>query len=208
MFSFTLDIDNAVSGSINGYARLWGWSKNKTRKFLKEIRSGEGHRGDQIRSGYGLPVHFIDKGLWGDRNRIATGSGLDKDQVEDTTTNPNHNNNNNSDSRNQKSPPCLHQAIIQIFLEELPQLPRVKPNLWGGKRKKALQARWREDVDRQRLEWWRDYFQRVARTPFLLGENDRGWTADIEWLLSQANMAKVLEGKYNRREARTGSDWH
>ena len=38
MFSHQLDIDNNVSFSINGYAKLWQWSRCKVRLFLKVIR--------------------------------------------------------------------------------------------------------------------------------------------------------------------------
>jgi hypothetical protein len=43
-----------------------------------------------------------------------------------------------------------------------------------------------------------EFFLQVSETPFLLGENERGWRADLEWLLNPTNMAKVLEGKFKR----------
>lgn len=40
-----------------------------------------------------------------------------------------------------------------------------------------------------------EFFNIVSRSPGLLGENSRGWTADLDWLLAEENMAKALEGK-------------
>ena len=91
-------------------------------------------------------------------------------------------------------PPCPHQKIIDLYHQELPTLPRVE--VWSKYRKGALQARWREEPARQNLTWWREYFKQVAGQPFLLGQNDRQWSADLEWLIRPKNMPRVLENKY------------
>lgn len=64
-------------------------------------------------------------------------------------------------------------------------------------RRKAIRMRWRENPDRQSIEWWRMFFDRVASSPFLCGSNERHWTADFDWLLKPANFVKVTEGKYD-----------
>jgi hypothetical protein len=44
---------------------------------------------------------------------------------------------------------------------------------------------------------WRQIVERIAGTPFLCGDNERGWKADVDWILGNStNYAKVLEGKY------------
>jgi phage replication O-like protein O len=98
---------------------------------------------------------------------------------------------------------CPHQKIIDLYHEILPQLPKVK--FWTEIRKRTLQSRWREDKERQSLEWWKSYFGCVKASPFLLGENDRQFRVDLEWLIAPRNMPKVLEGKYVRKEERF--DW-
>ena len=45
---------------------------------------------------------------------------------------------------------------------------------------------------------WRRAIDEAAKSDFLLGDNDRGWTADIEWFLRPDTYVKVLEGKYGR----------
>lgn len=45
-----------------------------------------------------------------------------------------------------------------------------------------------------------------ATTPFLSGENDRHWTADLDWLIeNDGNLQKVLEGKYGKSTLASGS---
>jgi len=101
------------------------------------------------------------------------------------------------------SPPlCPHQAIISLFHEVLPGLPRVVK--WTDTRQEHLRKCWRDET-RQSLEWWKEYFVRVRGTPFLLGENDRNWQADLEWLTTESNLLKVLEGKYSGIGNRSGT---
>ena len=91
-------------------------------------------------------------------------------------------------------PPCPHEKIIGLYHQTLPELRRVKT--WPEPRRKLLAARWREARERQNLAWWEAFFATVRESPFLMGRNDRGWTADLEWLISPRNLAKVFEGRY------------
>lgn len=42
-------------------------------------------------------------------------------------------------------------------------------------------------------------FEKAERSDFLKGNNNRNWSASFDWLIKEDNMAKVLEGKYNRQ---------
>ena len=73
----------------------------------------------------------------------------------------------------------------------------MKPDLWNGARAKYLQARWREDIARQNIAWWMELFEYIRdKCPFMLGDNDRKWRADLEWIVTASNLPKILEGKY------------
>lgn len=45
-----------------------------------------------------------------------------------------------------------------------------------------------------------DLLRKVQASRFLIGDNDKGWTADFDWILKPANMTKIMEGKYDNRE--------
>jgi hypothetical protein len=38
--------------------------------------------------------------------------------------------------------------------------------------------------------------------PHLAGQNDRGWTADLEWFLTAKALRKILDGAWDRPEPR------
>lgn len=45
--------------------------------------------------------------------------------------------------------------------------------------------------------WWEDVLNRITETPFLMGRNDRKWSASFDWLIANdTNAVKVTEGKY------------
>ena len=46
------------------------------------------------------------------------------------------------------------------------------------------------------LEDFRRLFEMVEASSFLKGQNNRNWTATFDWLIADANMAKVLDGNY------------
>lgn len=47
---------------------------------------------------------------------------------------------------------------------------------------------------------WKEIIDRVAASSFCIGQNDRGWKADVDWILKNStNYVKVLEGKYTNK---------
>jgi len=45
--------------------------------------------------------------------------------------------------------------------------------------------------------FWEGLFQKIIQTPFLMGNNDRGWRADMDFVFgNDTNISKILEGKY------------
>ena len=107
-------------------------------------------------------------------------------------------------------PPCPQKAIVDLYHEILPELPRMK--VWTTTREKHLQARWRECWKRgcystqdDGLDYWRRFFVYVRTSSLLMGKrtypDGRSWSATLEWLLNPGNFAKVVERKYEDREA-------
>lgn len=94
---------------------------------------------------------------------------------------------------------CPHQEIIDLYHSILPTGRRVK--IWSEARKTKLRARWREDSKRQNLDWWKRLFTYIAGSEFLTGKTstkDRmPFEIDLEWIITPANMVKIIEGKYH-----------
>lgn len=91
--------------------------------------------------------------------------------------------------------PCPHQEIIKLYHQKLPMCPSVR--IWDQRRQSLLRARWKEDKDRQDLDWWAQYFDYVSQSAFLTGRTQKPFFADLEWLVSPKNFIKVYEGKYH-----------
>ncbi len=93
---------------------------------------------------------------------------------------------------------CPHQEIILIYHDTLPELNQIK--VWDDTAKKYLKTRWRKDPERQFLSWWKAFFIYVKESPFLMGHNDRGWLADLRWLVKPTNFAKVMNGNFHQNK--------
>jgi hypothetical protein len=97
---------------------------------------------------------------------------------------------------------CPHQSIIDLYHRTLPTGRMVK--VWNATRKTKLRARWREDKKRQSLAWWERLFSYIAESEFLTGKTSTPgrppFELDLEWIISPANLVKIIEGKYHRQE--------
>ncbi|MCZ7405384.1 MAG: hypothetical protein O8C67_10715 [Candidatus Methanoperedens sp.] len=90
----------------------------------------------------------------------------------------------------------------QICVPILPQVMSIPT-----RRHIAIKSRLVEHPD---LDEWRDIFSRVTKSPFLIGENDRGWKASFDWVMKPTNLTKIVEGNYdqvsNPNKPKTGMD--
>ena len=109
-------------------------------------------------------------------------------------------------SAESKIPPCPHQAIIDIYHQTLPELPKVIS--WNKTRESHLKQRWRElftefecKSTEEALDWFRnDFFQFIKNSKFLTGRTQskdrRPFLADLEWVIKPTNFTKIIERKY------------
>ena len=71
-------------------------------------------------------------------------------------------------------------------------------------RKKAIKARF---VGGHTLDDFKTLFTKAEASSFLKGCNNRNWTASFDWLIKDANMAKVLDGNYDDRKRNGDSQY-
>lgn len=91
----------------------------------------------------------------------------------------------------------IFTTIRELFNSVCGSYPRLVK--MSEKRKKAVRARLRTGYT---LEDFKTLFEKAEASEFLKGKNNRDWSATFDWLVCDSNMAKVLEGKYDRRENR------
>lgn len=69
-----------------------------------------------------------------------------------------------------------------------------KANLLSDQRKRKLDLL----LKRHGLADWNQALEMLARSPHCLGENDRGWKADLDFILKPDKFLKLLEGGYSQ----------
>jgi hypothetical protein len=85
-----------------------------------------------------------------------------------------------------------------LYNSILPELAAIK--VLNENRKRTLRQRWNENPDQQTLDFWERFFNYVRTIPFLMGENDRNWQPNFDWLIKSNNFIKVIEGYYERQQ--------
>lgn len=90
----------------------------------------------------------------------------------------------------------IYQRVVDIFNDTCVSFPKVKAI--SEARKKAIRARLKlysmSDIE--------TVFKKAEASSFLKGANDRNWTASFDWIMKDANMAKILDGNYDDYEKR------
>lgn len=87
--------------------------------------------------------------------------------------------------------------IVEIWNSEcggvLPKVSKLT-----DQRRQKIKSRIASSPERRSADWWRIYFRKIRDSPFLCGDNDRGWRADFDWAIrSETIIARVFEGRYN-----------
>lgn len=64
-------------------------------------------------------------------------------------------------------------------------------------------------ISRLKNQWWAEHWpealSRVRGSPFLMGENDRGWKADIDFFIKPDSVNKIIEGSYDNKTRKSKS---
>lgn len=80
------------------------------------------------------------------------------------------------------------QKLYSSICKSYPKLTKLSDS-----RKKAIHARFAAGY---KLDDFKRLFEMAEASPFLKGQNNRNWSATFDWLIKDANMAKVLDGNY------------
>lgn len=86
-----------------------------------------------------------------------------------------------------------YEAIKNTFNSLCPSLPSVKT--MSEARKKTIRAR----LNSYTIEDMTEAFRKAEASDFLKGKNSRNWQANFDWIIKDANMAKILDGNYDNK---------
>jgi uncharacterized protein YdaU (DUF1376 family) len=106
-------------------------------------------------------------------------------------------------------PACDRQAVVDLYHEVLPELPRVR--VMNDSRGRIITSRWRwiltskksdgtrrAETPEEAMAWLRQFFEFARQNDFIMGKGYRdpkhsNWQADIEYLLSDRGLKQVVE---------------
>jgi uncharacterized protein YneF (UPF0154 family) len=92
---------------------------------------------------------------------------------------------------------CPHEKIRLLYNKILPELPTctVRNKTFD----QHTRARWREDKNRQNLEWWENLFNDIRNSDFLMGRSKTNFRVSLDWIVKSQNMTKILNGNYKNK---------
>lgn len=150
-----------------------------------------------------------------EKNRIRQARLREKNVSDESVTHDKSVSESNVTSEQKKTKdtvtlPLIHETedeavtlkkIIDMWNDRLAPLgfPSVLKNT--PSRDKALKARTGMSEERKSPAWWENLFEHIAASDFLrTSAKEQNWLT-LDWLLNENNLVKVLEGKYDNREA-------
>lgn len=91
--------------------------------------------------------------------------------------------------------PTPYKQIVDLYNQYCASLPKAKTIT--DKRKKTLRSRWKTYKD---ISTYEKVFQMAQASDFLSGRNGKWTGCSFDWLITESNMIKVLEGNYENKE--------
>ena len=91
-----------------------------------------------------------------------------------------------------------YQTIVDLYHSICISFPKIRS--LSDARKKAIKAR----MKTYSFEDFKTVFENAEASSFLKGRNDRNWSANFDWMITDKNMAKILEGNYADKPRRFG----
>lgn len=95
-------------------------------------------------------------------------------------------------------PSVNYEAIAEDYNNTCKSLPRI--TTLSDARRKAIRAR----ISTRGVEEIHRAFELAEQSDFLKGANNRNWTANFDWIMKDANIAKILDGNYTNRPRDSG----
>ena len=93
-----------------------------------------------------------------------------------------------------------YKGVVALYNSICVSFPSVKTI--SVARQKVIKARFKlYSMDDFKL-----LFEKAEASDFLKGRNSNDWSATFDWLIKDANMAKVLDGNYDNKPKRTGAN--
>lgn len=157
----------------NAYA-ITNWEKHQNVDSMEKIREQTRgrvarHRKKQLEIGCNVTSNAT----------VTQGNAIDKDKIREDKEKDNNN--------------ICYQDIINLYNSICISFSKVKT--LSDARKKTIKAR----LNTYSMEELKTVFEKAEASDFLKGKNNRNWMANFDWMLKDANFAKILDGNYDTK---------
>jgi len=205
-------------------SKLWGWGRKKVRRFL-ELLEEDNMIVKKVEPNQYIIIGILNYDKFQSATTDDTTQNIVNTYVEQCTTTtdntteeqqrnnqgtteeqPRNTNKNVKNVKNDKKKEIEesvpYDEIRNLFNEICESLPKVRSIT--QKRKPHIKARW-EQFNKD-MSVFKDAFNKLERSSFCTGSNERGWKANFDWLIkNDTNMVKVLERKYENNKPSNGN---
>ena len=164
----------------NGFFSISGWEEYQNIEGMEKIREQNRIRQAKFKKKQKLIASNVTGNV---TSRDSHATEEDKDKEED--------NKDKENKENKENVTC--KQVVDLFHSICTSYPSVKT--LSEARKKAIKAR----LKAYSLDDFRTLFEKAEASAFLKGSNDRNWAANFDWLIKDANMAKVIDGNYDNK---------
>ena len=185
--------------SHTGSTRLTRMSKEAQKLGYMQIENLRDDKGHIIDRAWNVSTNPVEE--WIETYRVA---GLPKDrkpQAKETSSQGNQplqrKSNTNTDKETNKEKDILIEKPSTVVDDitnhwnTLTKLPKITS--MNASRLKKLKLRLKEDTFRDN---WKDILDKLNTSAWHIGENDRGWVANFDWIITNdTNYVKILEAK-------------
>ncbi|NLX87272.1 MAG: hypothetical protein GXY97_09030 [Clostridiales bacterium] len=176
-------------------AERWGWSRNKVRRFLNDLKMAQ-----QIDIQKDKRKTIITVVNYDYYQNNKTAKGTTEGTTEGTTQGQQKDTNNKDNKDNKDNKRINIDIIIQKYHDLCPSLPKVR--VVTEKRKKLLKAR----LGKYSISQIEDVFRKAEASDFLSGRSGKWTSCNFDWLLNENNFVKVLEGNYDNKNKPLGPE--
>ena len=165
----------------NGFFSIAGWEEYQNIEGMDKIREQNRVRQAKFKQNQRLLQGNVTDNVT-DNVTVTQGNATDIDIDKDKEI--------EEDKKEIDKEKTTPQQIVDLFNSICSSLPSVRS--LSETRKKAIKAR----LNTYTIEDFKQCFENAEASSFLKGSNNRNWTATFDWLIKDANMAKVIEGNY------------
>lgn len=159
----------------DGYFSITGWEEHQNIEGMDRIREQNRIRKQRQRE----KERLIAESRVMSRDSHATEEDKDKEEEKDI------------DKESKEKVTC--EQVVDLYRSICVSYPKVIS--LSEARKRAIRAR----LKMYSMDDFRMLFEKAEASSFLKGANNRNWSANFDWLMKDANFAKVIDGNYDNK---------